>query len=60
MEQLDKINTLVKTYKTQISNIKMNKDFVIVLRILHSFIEQNNNLDAKHFIENLLNREVLK
>ncbi|CCQ92563.1 putative TPR repeat-containing protein [[Clostridium] ultunense Esp] len=57
-EQIDKINLLAKNYRTQIYNIEMTKDFAIILKILYNFIEQNDNLETKNLIENLLNREV--
>ncbi|MCF6465727.1 helix-turn-helix domain-containing protein [Clostridium sp. Cult2] len=59
-KQLNKIDTLVKIYRREICNLKINKDFIIILKILYNFIEQNNNLDAKHLIKNLLDREVEK
>lgn len=59
-EQIDKINLLAKKCRTQIYNIEMNKNFVIILKILYNLIDQNDNLEAKILIENLLYKGVQK
>lgn len=52
-----KIESLVITYEKQLLNFETNKNFEIILKIIHNFIEQNNNWEAKYLINNLLKNE---
>ncbi|MCF6462636.1 helix-turn-helix domain-containing protein [Clostridium sp. Cult1] len=57
-KQFQKINDLAKIFITKIDNFKINNDFIIILKILLSYMEQNNIMEARYLIENLLNGEV--
>lgn len=57
-KQFEKIDSLAKNLRTMINNFEINKEFMIILKILYNYIEQNNVLEAKYFVENLLNEEV--
>ena len=57
-KQFQKINDLAKIFITKIDNFKINNDFIIILKILLNYMEQNNIMEARYLIENLLNGEV--
>lgn len=57
-DQYSKVHMILEAYSDKIYSIGINKDFIVILKILYSLIQQNNNLDALQLIKNLLNKEV--
>ncbi len=53
----DKLSSLLETLEDGISDIKLNDEFILLLKLLLYFIKQNNNNVAEDLIENLLQQK---
>ncbi|SCG81665.1 Xre family DNA-binding domain-/TPR repeat-containing protein [Proteiniborus sp. DW1] len=53
----DKLSSLLKTIEDEISNIKLNEESLLVLKLLHYFIKQNRIEVAADFMESLIHNE---
>lgn len=56
-EEFDKILVVTQKFEDEITNLEMNNNFLIILKLLYNLIKQNNIKEAENLIKILLEKE---